>query len=192
MVEWWAGLDFFEKIFWYISIPFSVLFLIQMIITFAGMGDNDMDVDSSDDVDGNDNSGDGSVFRVFTIRNFIIFLSVFGWSGITFYNAGVNQLLTILISVVIGVVVMLLVALLFYSITRLVQNGTMNIKYAKGHSAEVYIPIPSNKSGVGKVNITLQGALREIDAMTEGKSIPRGTIVKVVGVVNDSILMVEK
>lgn len=198
MADWWGSIDFFEKILWYIAIPFTVLFLIQMIMTFIGMGGEGGDTgDGGDGGDGDggdgDEDGDGdSTFRVFTVRNFIIFLTVFGWSGITLYNAGVNELLTVFLSVIIGVMVMLMVAFLFYSITRLAESGTLNINSAKGRTGEVYIPIPAKGTGVGKIQITLQGSLREMEAMTQGKAIPRGEMVKVVDVIDNRLLLVEK
>lgn len=187
MTEWWQQLTSFEKILWYISIPSSILFLIQMLMTFIGLGGDDSDADSGGDGD----DGSGSAFRIFTIRNIIIFFTVFGWSGITLYNSGWRESYVIIVSIFIGILVMSIVAALFYSITRLVQNGTMEITNAKGKTGEVYIPIPGNKAGIGKVNIMLQGAVREMDAMTEGENLPRGTIVKVTEVINN-ILLVEK
>ena len=180
----------FERILWYISIPASVLFVIQMIMTFIGIGGESGDIGDCEDA-GGDFRGDNPTFAVFTVRNFIIFFTVFGWCGITLYNAGVSEIFTVLISTVVAIIVMFIVVGLFYGITRLAQNGTMNINYAKGKVGEVYIPIPAKKSGVGKVHITLQGALREVEAITEGKSIPRGAIVKVVDVINNNLLLVE-
>ena len=179
----------FEKILWYISIPASVLFVIQMIMTFIGIGGESGDIEDSEGA--GDGGGDDPTFAVFTVRNFIIFFTVFSWCAITLYNAGISEIVTVLISIVVAVIVMFVVAGLFYGIMRLAQNGTMNINHAKGKMGEVYIPIPAKRSGVGKVHIMLQGVLREVEAITEGKSIPRGTIIKVVDVINNNLLLVE-
>ena len=91
----------------------------------------------------------------------VINLAVYGLSaGFTQQTDGMRDAFV----AVLGPVVMLLVALLFVSITRLAQSGTMNVKNAVGRTGEVYIPVPAARSGRGKVSITLQGALREIDA----------------------------
>ena len=199
MSEWWGNMMMFERIFWYIAIPFTVLFFIQLVLTFTGMGGEDTggefgdggaDLDGDGDADGD--GGDGGGFRIFTVKNFITFFTVFGWSGITLHNAGAGEYLVLLGSLLIAVAVMLLVALLFVSITRLAQSGTMDLKGAKGRSGEVYIPIPAGRSGRGKISITLQGALREIDAVTEGEALPRGTAVRVVDITGNGVLLVEK
>ena len=47
--EWWPTLDALEKVYWIIAIPFSVIFILQTIMTLF-MGDV-TDVDSGGDVD---------------------------------------------------------------------------------------------------------------------------------------------
>ena len=86
---------------------------------------------------------------------------------------------------------MFIVAGLFYSMLKLTESGTIDLKNAIGLTGEAYIPIPENKSGVGKIQITIQDSLREIEAMTSGETISTGTFVKVIGIINN-ILIVEK
>ena len=188
LVEWLTEVLVFERVYWYLAIPFTVLLIIQLIATFAGLGG-----DSDGDVDLDDGGDFEPGFRIFTVRNFITFFAVFGWSGITFSHSGLGQTATILVSSVIGVLVLLVVSALFYSITRLASSGTMNIQNAVGVTGEVYLPIPASRNGMGKISITFQGSFREMDAMTDGdKKIPRGAVVKVKGIVSSSILLVEK
>lgn len=198
MGEWWSGMIMFEKIFWYIAIPFTVLFFIQLVLTFTGMGGEDADGgvegDGGEglDSDGDGEAGEASGFRIFTVKNFITFFTVFGWSGITLHNAGAGEYLVLFGSLLIAGAVMLLVALLFVSITRLAQSGTMDVNNAIGRTGEVYLPIPGGRSGRGKISITLQGSLREIDAVTAGEALPRGTAVRVAEVAGNGVLLVEK
>lgn len=198
MGEWWSGMLMFEKIFWYIAIPFTVLFFIQLVLTFTGMGGEDADGgvegDGGEglDSDGDGEAGEASGFRIFTVKNFITFFTVFGWSGITLHNAGAGEYLVLFGSLLIAGAVMLLVALLFVSITRLAQSGTMDVNNAIGRTGEVYLPIPGGRSGRGKISITLQGSLREIDAVTAGEALPRGTAVRVAEVAGNGVLLVEK
>lgn len=194
MTAWWSGLGLFERVLWYIAVPATALFLIQAVMTFTGLGGAEGDADGDAAGDGGEESGDGdgSAFRIFTVRNLIIFFAVFGWCGITLYNSGAGELVTVLVSILLGITIMILVAGLFYAITRLTQSGTMNPRNALGQYGEVYIPIPAHRSGAGKIQITLQGAMREMDAVTEGKMLPRGTVVKVVDVLNNNVLLVQK
>lgn len=193
MESWWNSIPSFERVFWCFAIPFSVVFVIQLILTFSGMGgDGDMDMDG--DVGDADMDADGldSPFHFFTVRNFIIFFTVFGWTGITLYRSGASEAVTVIISVLLGLIVMLIVASLFYLVNRLAESGNVDIHNAKGAIGEVYIPIPAKKSGTGKIHITFQGSLREINAMTKGEMLPTGTVVKVVDILEGHILLVEK
>ncbi len=202
MIEWWNGIPAFEKVFWYFAIPFSLVFIIQLILTFMGMND-DTDVgedhsifDHSDahdlDLDSGESLDSMSSFHFFTVRNFIIFFTVFGWTGIVGANSNLSGAATVILSVFLGLVVMAIVSGIFYLTNKLVENGTMSLANAMHCIGEVYITIPANGSGIGKVNITLQGSLREIEATTEGEEIKTGELIKVVGVVNNQILLVEK
>ena len=38
MQTWWEALSTIEKVFWLMSIPFSVIFVIQMVLSFIGIG----------------------------------------------------------------------------------------------------------------------------------------------------------
>ena len=48
------------------------------------------------------------------------------------------------------------------------------------------------REGEGKVQITINGCVREYDAVTDGPAIPTGACIKVVEVVNNSTVLVEE
>ncbi len=88
---------------------------------------------------------------------------------------------------------MFIIALLFYSITRLQCSGNIKIKNAIGQIGQVYIPIPANMSGKGKIQITLQDSLTEINAMTEeNEKLTTGSMVLVIDAIDTNTLLVEK
>lgn len=182
-----------ERIYWYLAIPFTVLFIIQLATTFIGLDSADGMEGVEEGLDVDDDFEPGSTFNLFTVKNFITFFTVFGWSGITFSNAGMGNFITLLISAILGIVVMLIVSALFYFATKLTYNGTMQIEHAKGATGKVYIPIPAKRNGVGKVSITFQDSFRELEAMTDDEnSISTGTVVEVMDVVSNRILLVKK
>ncbi|MGF7057530.1 hypothetical protein [Brassicibacter mesophilus] len=199
MTEWWNSIPAFEKVFWYFAVPFSVLFLIQLISTFIGMND-DVDIpgddggfDTGTDFDGDGADIDGSsAFNLFTVRNFIIFFTVFGWTGIVGANANMNKTLTVILAMILGLIVMAIVSGIFYFMSRLTESGNMDLKNAMYCIGEVYITIPAKRSGLGKVQMTLQGSIRELEAMTDGKAISSGDMVRVIDIINNQILLVEK
>ena len=88
---------------------------------------------------------------------------------------------------------MLIVSSLFYFIQKLSETGNMNIYSTKGATGEVYIPIPPEKKGSGKVTVKVQNSIKQLDAMTEEKEkISTGTLVKVKDILNGDILIVER
>lgn len=199
MQEWWSNIPAFEKVFWYFAIPFTVLFSIQTLLTFLGITGDGLDVDDGGvgdglDFDSDDPSGldAGSSFPIFTVRNFIIFFTVFGWTGIAASNSGMGSTSTLILSLVLGAIVMFLVAGLFYFMSRMTESGNISIHNAIGNIGQVYIPIPGKRAGTGKVQIQIQGSIREIDAVTDDNKLATGTTIEVVDVVSNQILLVKK
>jgi hypothetical protein len=185
--SWWQTLGSFEKIFWVIALLFSVLFLIQVVISFVG-GDAG---EAGGDADASIGDDDGTGHQFFTIKNLIAFFTIFGWTGIACIKGGMNTLPTIGISVLAGSVVVLIMALLFRSMSKLKQSGTLQTKNAIGLIAETYLFIPAKRGGFGKVHIKVQGSLHELQAITDDEDqIPTGKLVKVTNTINDSVLLV--
>lgn len=186
--EWWEALDTTRQIYWGIAIPFSIIFLIQMVLTFIG---GEMEVDGDADFDVETDGGAG--FQFFTLKNFIGFFTIFAWSGIASLDSGYSTEITLLVSTFSGLFMMTIMASLFYFFSKLTASGTMNINNAKGGIAEVYMRIEAGRGNVGKVLIKVQGSLRELEAITDDDlDLPMGTVVNVIEVLNNSMLLVSK
>lgn len=197
METWWNSISSFEQIFWYIAIPFSIILLIQMILTFAGISgsSSDVGVESHDGTIASEHhNGDmGQPFQFFTLRNFIAFFTIFGWTGIACLNSGLSSVMTVVLSVISGLVAMLIISLLFYFITKLAESGNSNIRNAIGKTGKVYIPVRANSSNTGKIQISFDNSLREINAITkDNEDLPTGTIIKVIDLVDESTVVVQK
>ena len=190
MQDWWLSLSLFEKAVWLITLPVSVVFLAQMILTFAGMDSDGLSGGDAHADTGADSDGMAHPFQLFTFRNFINFLLGFGWTVIAFSSAVESRFLLVALGVLSGCVLVALVMFIFYKLSGMAQSGTMDIRNAIDQVAEVYLTIPAAKAGAGKVHVNVQGALRELDAITEGERLPSGQRVRVVGIVNDNLLVV--
>jgi membrane-bound ClpP family serine protease len=185
-------MDFLEnyepllKALWYIALPVSLFFGLQTIMTFVGLSGGETDMDS----DGGD--GDEMPFEIFTLRNLIHFLLGFSWTGISFYNSIESKNVLILVSVIVG---LLFVAAFFFiikQVLKLSENNSFKIENALHKTAEVYLTIPAAKTGKGKVQISVNGAFHELDAITlSNEKIPSSATVKVVAI-EDNLLIVEK
>jgi hypothetical protein len=186
-MEIFDNLDTLLKTFWFIAIPASLIFIIQTIMTFMG-------TDSSDgiqaDFDG-DLSGADAPFQLFSLRNLINFLLGFSWTGISFYTTISNKLLLIGLSLVVGVLFVYLFFLIIRQVQKLAEDNSFKITNTLNKTAEVYLTIPENKKGKGKVMISVNGAYHELEAMTENDRIQSGAVVKVVRIESGNILIVE-
>ena len=187
--EWWELLTEAQKVFWGISIVFSILFLIQFVISLIGVDmDAEADLNTAADLP---SSSDGD-FAVFSVRSVIAFFTFFGWTGVLMLNGGASVLMVVLFSSLSGMAAMALVAAMMYWFSRLTEVGNLRLRDAINHTAEVYLPIPAHKLGIGKVHVHLKGSMREIDAVTDGDALSTGTKVRIVEVIDDEILLVEK
>lgn len=185
---WWQAMDVMEKVYWCIAIPFSVLFIIQVVITFVG-GDIE-GIDTDGDADFSVESDTGIDFQFLSIKNIIAFFTIFGWVGIVCINSELSTFLTVIISTLSGLAMMLIMATLMYYMGKLAENGSLNIQNAKGKTGSVYLTIPAKRKGMGKVQIKVQG-FQTLEAMTDGDEIPTGAIVDVLEIINDEILLVK-
>ena len=88
---------------------------------------------------------------------------------------------------------MVLTSSLFFWMHKLAESGTLQMKNAVGVICEVYLPIGAKRSKMGKVQIKVQGSLRELEAITdEEEELKTGSMVKVTEIVSAEILLVEK
>ncbi len=188
MTEWFSNLEFLPKVYWVVAVIGSIIFTIVMLMAFMGgdaddLGDFDADMDA--DV--------GAGFHFISFKNLIGFFTIFGWSGIACIDAGFSTPTTIVVSILSGLVMMVIMASLFYFISKLTDSGTLNYRNAIDAVGEVYLPIGPDRSKMGKVTVSVQGTMRELDALTDSLTqLESGTIIKVVDVTSNGILIVDQ
>ena len=101
--------------------------------------------------------------------------------------------LLIVLAVLVGVALVVAVMYLFKWLSSMQQSGNINIyKAAVGCQGKCYLVIPGERAGEGKVQITIQGAVREYNAVTDGDTIKTGTPIKVVETIDANTLLVEE
>ncbi len=78
------------------------------------------------------------------------------------------------------------------AIFRLESSGNLDYSTAVGKTATVYIRIPKNNEGKGKITLVHQGKLIEVDAITkDAKDILTKNEVKIVGLEDDTTFIVK-
>ena len=199
--EWYNALPSPLQVYWVIALVTSLVFLIQMVLTFIGIGDADTDVDFGGDADlGGDadfSDGDtldtGGAMQLFTICNFINFLLGLGWGGVCLYSVIPNTIVLSLVSILVGVLFVYIFLIIYRQLRKLERNGAYHIDDCVGQTVDVYLTIPANRSGMGKVQISFSGSVQELAALTDSDSPLRsGSKVRVTEVIDGTTVLVEK
>ena len=186
-----ASLSLAMKILWGLTALATLIFIIQSIMTFVGA---DTDSDLSGDIDGVDVGDLDGGSNLLTFRNFVNFMMGFGWSAILLKDSISSPVVLIIVSVLIGVGLVAVVMYLFKWLGTMQQSGNIYAdQVARGCEGTVYLTIPAARSGQGKVQIAIGGAVREYDAVTESETaIANGKSIRVVDVIGTNLLLVEE
>ena len=195
---WWQTLNLMQKIYFCIATPATVLLILQIVLMLIGFGghdadfdgdvdvDIDVDVDADTDFDGGFDADPG--FNLFTTRGLIAFLTVGGWVGYAFSDG--NPALAVILSLICGFAALVGMAFLLKWLLGLQSNGNISYKSAIGKTCEVYLTIPAQKQGKGKVTILLNESLTELSAVTLSETpIKTGAKAKVVAVEDDTLIV---
>ena len=194
LTDWFAGLDPSLRPYWVVAIVASVVFLIQMVMTFVGIGDADgadLDFDAGGDADGGTLDAGGTL-QLFSVRNIVNFLLGAGWGGVCFASVTGNPYLLCLAALLTGCAFVAVFAFVYRQMRRLEHDGTFRLDESVGQVADVYLRIPARRSGEGRIQYSFQGSVQELPAVTDGELIPSGAKVRIVEIVGDHTLLVEK
>ena len=196
IASWWADLSPVMKLLWGVTLTATLVFIIQTVMTFLGAdadGSTDFDMDVDTSMDGSDLSNIDGGSNLYTFRNFVNFFLGFGWTAIILQGSIKSTGLLVLVAVLVGVALVVAVMYLFKWLSSMQQSGNINVyKSAVGCQGKCYLRIPGERSGEGKVQINIQGAVREYDAVTDGDEIKTGASVRVVEAIDGNTLLVEE
>lgn len=163
----------------------GTILVLQVVLSMFGLFDDGIDVDGGDGVDGLDGAdggdADGGIgLPVLSVRALTSALTVFGLVGVIGTNAGWGAVPTVLIASLSALTILVLVAWLMQLQAKLTQSGTMDARLAVGSVGRVYLRIPPEAQGRGKVTVEVSGRTAEYDAFTEGDAIATGARVRIV------------
>ncbi|MDZ4774624.1 MAG: hypothetical protein SGI72_15970 [Planctomycetota bacterium] len=174
----------------------GTVLVVQTVMVIFGGGDHDTDAAHMDTSDiGAANSGEvhapDSGFGLFSVRTVAAFLTFFGLGGWAGLNAGWAPGATIAAASAAGLSMLFAVAWLFHAQKRLASQGNVEPAGAVGRTARVYLRIPEQNSGKGKITVALQGRTVELNAFTNGPAIPTDSEVRIVRLVTADTFEVE-
>ncbi len=182
-----------EKFFATCAIIGGILFVFRLVMQFTG-ADADTDGDVGDiDVDSDIQGGDTDIsFRVLSFQGLTAFFMMFGLVGFALmHQSGWKAPWSILGATGAGFGTCWLMKLLFEKAGKLQSSGNINLQNAIGQEGTVYLNIPA--TGTGKARVTVQDHLKIFDAVSQGEvELNTGVPIKVVSIVSNNILVVEK
>lgn len=195
IINWYGSLAPMMQVFWTCAIVASAIFLIQMVLTMLGMDSNSVDVD----FDVSDFSGAGGStmdmgggLSLFSIRNLVNFFMGFGWAGVSLGDAIDHNFWLVLVSVAVGFCFVLMFFYIRKQTLRLESNGAFDIRRTLHKTANVYLHIPAEGAGRGKVQVSEGGSVQELDALTDGPALENGTLVRITEVIDTHTVRVTK
>ncbi|HEY9229177.1 MAG TPA: hypothetical protein VIP11_21175 [Gemmatimonadaceae bacterium] len=109
-------------------------------------------------------------------------LTFFGLGGLLGIQLGFGAIVSLPIGVLLGAVAQVGTGYALRAMMRFEQDRTLVLDRAIGQSAVVYLTVPGERSGLGKVHVSVQERLIECPAVTRHAAIPTGSPVLVVDV----------
>lgn len=146
----------------------GVILTLQLILMMFG-GDADFDGDLEID--------DG--MGLLSVRSVASFLTFFGLVGLWGHQRDWTPAASAGAGLLAGLAMMVLVAWVMVQYRKLDSSGNVDPDGAVGGTAVVYLTVPGEGSGRGKITVSLQGRTHEFQATTTGPALATGAEVRV-------------
>lgn len=191
-----------ESLFTWCAVIAGSLFAVQFVMLLLGLhGGNDLDLDHSHidmteadlDFDKHPDSfahSDAWFVGIVTFRSLVAAVAVFGLAGLAAMRNLPSER-AFMVAVLAGCGTLYLVGWGFKQLYQLQADGTVKLEDAVGCTGTVYLTIPGQHQGAGKVTVKVAGRTMEYRAMTNGESLPTGTPIVVASAISEDTLEVE-
>ena len=133
---------------------------------------------------------DGWFVGIVTFRSLVAAVAVFGLTGLAAMKHLPPERAMAAASLA-GLGMLYLVGWAFKQLYMLQADGTVRMQDAVGCSGTVYLTIPAQRQGAGKVTVSVAERTMEYRAMTSGEALKAGTPVVVTTVISEDTLEVE-
>jgi hypothetical protein len=109
-------------------------------------------------------------------------LTFFGLGGLLGLQLGLGSIFSFPVGVLLGLAAQVGTGFALRAMSRFEEDRTLVLERAVGQSAVVYLAVPANGEGLGKVHVSVQERLVEVPAVTRHEAIPTGSPVLIVDV----------
>ena len=178
----------------------GTIFVVQLLLGVFGLGHHDfgggahdVSADAHGGHDGQDNheNQDSYFLGLLSFRTIVAAATFFGLAGIAANRNGIFGLAAGAIAAGTGFAAMSGVAWVMKFFNKLESDGAARIEQSIGANGSVYLTIPGQKSGAGKILAAVQGRTMEYLAVTAGKALQIGTKIVIVDVAGPDTVEVE-
>jgi len=167
-----------------IALVASAFLALQLLLLMFGA---DMDFDSDMDVEASDGGG------FMSVRSLTAFFGGFGWAGLAARQAGWSGAASLLLGLAVGVAFFVIAGFLFMEARKLTSSGNVDYGSSVGLVGTVYLSVPPNRNGAGKVEVNASGRVSIVSAMSSDEvALPSSTRVRVIEVIDSTTVLVER
>ena len=157
----------------------------------VNLGDvNTGDVDAGDGIVGHGSWAGFHVFKVLSFRTMVAGITFFGLTGWGTLNSTNSPFLAMAAAVMAGLTAVILVYFLYRAMYSLRNQGNVSSDKLVGATGSVYVRIPAQGKGAGKVLVSQQNRTMEYEAFSTGKELSTGTQITVIKVVSPTAVEV--
>lgn len=133
--------------------------VLQLVLSMVGMADHDF---------GGDHYGEvGDALNLLSVRSLSAGLAFFGLAGLGAQAIGFPFLLALPVGIVAGAAAAVLVGQAMRLMLRMEEDNSLDLAHSIGAQGSVYLRIPGGRAAPGKVHVTVQGQLVELQALSE-------------------------
>ena len=177
--NWWEALSALQQSLWLVAVTGTLLLLILIVMSLI---DPETEAEAT-----------ARLSRVFNPRTILTFLTFFGWVGLLISYTSLAQHYVIAGGALAGLIAAAMAKGVTLMLLRLAPRPTLsNPQRLVQSTGRVLYTVPSHRNGFGKVHLNVKGAPYEIEAMTAGMELRRGSSVQVVDVIEEGrVLVVE-
>lgn len=158
----------------------GAILVLQLLLGLVGLDPHDGGFDFHAEAEG---------LHLTSVRVLAAGLAFFGIGALVVRGAGAAAWLALPAGLATGGAAAVGIAALMRSLLRLQSDGTIQMEGAIGEPGTVYLSIPGERSGAGKIHLALQGRTVEVQAVSS-QPLPTGTPVVVVDVLGPDLVEV--
>ena len=177
--NWWEAHSALQQSLWLVAVTGTLLLLILIVMSLI---DPETEAEAT-----------ARLSKVFNPRTILTFLTFFGWVGLLISHSGLAQHYVIALGVLAGLIAAAMAKGVTLMLLRLAPRPVLsNPQRLVQSTGRVLYTVPSHRNGFGKVHLNVKGTPYEIEAMTAGMELRRGSSIRVVEVIEEGrVLVVE-